>query len=287
MSRNVRLQELLVGIEGLALLRNLYDGTDQDAQQRIAEVRHLLDDERLAAGEPITEATARDGYGAWSAGYDEPGNPVVALEQREVWAIVDALPPGTALDGACGTGRHSKHLVGLGHQVTGVDLTPEMLAQARAAVPEATFTEADLLAIPAADGQFALAVCGLALAHIADLPAAVAELSRVLGPGGHLVVSVLHPFQALLGWHAPFTDEGGERHFVREHPHTHADYLAAFRVAGLHLVGCAEPVMGPVEVAAKRRATRHIPEATLAAYLGLPAVLVWHLTKPQPDRRDR
>jgi len=36
-------------------------------------------------------------------------------------------------------------------------------------------------------------------------------------------VSVLHPFQALLAWHAPFIGKDGTRGFVREHPHLHAD----------------------------------------------------------------
>jgi hypothetical protein len=37
MARNVHLRELLIGVEGLALLRHLYDGTDGAAQRRVAE----------------------------------------------------------------------------------------------------------------------------------------------------------------------------------------------------------------------------------------------------------
>jgi hypothetical protein len=40
--RHVRLDELLIGIEGLALLRNLYDGSDEDAGARLSEVRAIL-----------------------------------------------------------------------------------------------------------------------------------------------------------------------------------------------------------------------------------------------------
>lgn len=275
MARNVRLRELLVGIEGLALLRNLYDGTDADAEQRLAEVRWLLDDERFSAGELTSEADPRDGYGFWSPSYDEPGNPIIALEEREVRSLIEKLPPGQALDAACGTGRHARHLASLGHRVTGVDLTPEMLERARQAVPEAAFHEAELREIPADDGQFALVVCGLALAHVADLSSAIAELARVLTPGGHLIVSVLHPFLAFLGWHAPFQGDDGARRFVREYPHTHADYLKAFSAAGLRVQGCIELQLSDAEVAAKRRAFRSIPDATVAAYVGLPAVLIW------------
>lgn len=279
MDRHVRVRELLVGVEGLALLRQLYDGTDDAADQRIAEVRRVLDDESLLAGEAIREAQPQDGYRAWSDSYDEPGNPIIALEQPAVWSLLDALQPGRALDAACGTGRHAAHLVALGHQVLGVDLTPEMLERAAVNVPGAEFRQGDLLALPVAAEQFDVVVCGLALSHVADLRAAVAELARVLRPGGHLAISVLHPFQAHLGWQAPFVDAAGQRGFVREHPHSHADYLAAFVGAGLELRDCLEPALTADHVPAKRRAFRHVPEAALQAYVGLPGVLVWSATR--------
>jgi SAM-dependent methyltransferase len=279
MARNVRLRELLVGIEGLALLRHLYDGSDDDADQRLVEVRKLLDDEAFSAAEPTSEAGAKDGYRSWAARYDEPGNPIIALEEPAVWSLVDPLPSGRALDAACGTGRHARHLLESGHDVVGIDLTPEMLNRARKALPDAVFLEADLLKIPAANDRFDLIVCGLALAHVADLDAAIRELARVLRSGGHLIISVLHPFQAFLGWHAPFEDEHGRRRFVREHTHTHADYLAAFWSVDLHLRHCIEPKLTAAEVAAKRRAFRDIPAATLAAYNHMPAVLVWDTEK--------
>ena len=198
MARNIALQELLVGVEGLALLRHLYDGTDAQARQRLAEVARVLADDSLAGTETTAEAPARAGYPAWSETYDEPGNPIVAIEEPAVWAILDGLPPGRALDAACGTGRHGRRLAAAGHEVIGLDLTPEMLA--RAGMPAA---EADLLALPVSSTSCDLAVCALALAHVADLDPAVAELARVLRPRGRLVVLVLHPFQAHLGWHAP------------------------------------------------------------------------------------
>jgi SAM-dependent methyltransferase len=278
-ARHVRLRELLVGVEGLALLRHLYDGSDAEADQRLTEVGRILDDAAFAAVEPTSEADPQSGYGSWSQRYDEPGNPIIDLEQPAVWSLMEALPPGPALDAACGTGRHARQLVALGHEVTGIDITPEMLERAADAVPTARFFQADLRHVPADDEQFSLIVCGLALAHVADIKAAVAELARVLAPGGHLITSVLHPFQALLGWHAPFEDEFGQRRFVREHAHTHSDYLGAFESAGLVLRHCIEPELSATEARAKRRAFRHLPDATLAAYVGLPAVLIWDTEK--------
>jgi SAM-dependent methyltransferase len=275
MTRNVSLRELLAGVEGLALLRNLYDGSDADAERRLQELRTVLDDPQLSISEPTPEAGAATGYAIWSDSYDDPGNPIVALEEASVAHLLAPVPAGRALDAACGTGRHARALIDLGHTVSGIDLTPEMLERARVNVPEASFTVGDLRELPFADASFDLVVCGLALAHLPSLSGAVSELGRVLAPGGRLIVSVLHPFQALLGWNAPFSAPDGSRGFVREHPHRHSDYLAAFSAAGLTVTACIEPAITEQQLAAKRRAFRHLPEATAAAYLGLPAVLVW------------
>jgi SAM-dependent methyltransferase len=280
MARRVRLRELLVGVEGLALLRHLYDGSDAEARRRLEEVRQVLGDDAFAAAEPIDEADARTGYGAWSRAYDEPGNPIIALEQPAVWSLIHRTESGRALDAACGTGRHSRRLVELGYDVIGIDLTPEMLERAVVNVPEARFVEADLREIPLPDDDVDLVVCGLALAHLSELDAAVAEFVRVLRPGGRLVISVLHPFLAQLGWHAPFEGPDGRRAFVREHAHLHVDYLTAFGAAQLQLQDCLEPLLTAEEVSAKRRAYRHIPRATIEAYVGLPGVLVWCAAKP-------
>ncbi|HEX4223917.1 MAG TPA: class I SAM-dependent methyltransferase [Pseudonocardiaceae bacterium] len=283
MTREVRLRDLLVGVEGLAILRNLYYGPADNAEQRIAEIRRLLTDDEFTAGEPVTESDSATGYRLWSVNYDEPGNQLIAMEQPAVWALLDAGKPGDALDAACGTGRHTRHLVELGHRVTGVDLTPEMLVIAEKSVPQADFRVADLLDLPFDDAAFDLVVCGLALAHLPDLTAAVAELGRVLRPGGRLITSSVHPFQAQLDWNAPFKDAEGNRGFVREHRHGHADYISAFTAAGLTVRGCLEPTIGMTEISAKRRAHQHIPDATVAAYLGLPAVLVWDTEKTPPS----
>jgi ubiquinone/menaquinone biosynthesis C-methylase UbiE len=279
MTREISLRDVLIGVEGLAVLRNLYHGPADGTDARIAEIRRILTDDEFAAAEPVTETDSVSGYRLWSVNYDEPGNQLIAMEQPAVWALLDERKPGDALDAACGTGRHTRRLVELGHRVTGVDLTPEMLAIAEKSVPQAGFRVADLLALPFGDASFDLVVCGLALAHLPDLAAGIAELGRVLRPGGRLITSSVHPFQAQLDWNAPFKDSDGNRGFIREHRHGHADYISAFTAAGLTVRACVEPAIGMAEIGAKRRAYRHIPDATIAAYLGLPAVLVWDAEK--------
>jgi SAM-dependent methyltransferase len=278
-ARHIGLRELLVGVEGLALLRHLYDGTDAETQARLEEVRRLIDDEEYSRGETVAEVGARAGYGAWSSRYDDTDNPIIALEEPITWSILASIPAGRALDVACGTGRHTRQLIRLGHRVVGVDHTREMLAVARRELPEAEFAEADLRALPLPDGMFDLVVCGLALAHVGDISGATRELARVLRTGGRLVASALHPFQAYLGWHAPFEHSGGQRAFVREYAHTHSEYLSEFAAARLDVRACFEPALTEAEVRSKRRAFGHIPEATLSAYIGLPAVVVWDTVK--------
>lgn len=275
MARDIRLRELLVGIEGLAVLRRLVDGADAEAERRLREIGVLVADERLGATQLAREAAVLPGYEAWAETYDEPGNPIVALEQPAVWTLLDGVPPGRALDAACGTGRHAAHLVDLGHEALGIDLAPRMVERAAKNVPHASFLCSDLRRIPAPDAHFDLVVCGLALSHLAELQPAVNELGRVLTPGGRLVVSILHPLQVQLGAQARFTTASGERRFIREHPHTHADYLAAFRSAALAVGECLEPAFGEEHVCAMRRIYDRIPDAAVRAYVGLPAVLVW------------
>src|SRR5436305_10278168 len=150
MARHVRLGEFLVGVAGLGLIRHAFTGDDAAATARMEEIRGIVesDDEAYVLGFDVPVMDARSGYARWAETYDRPGNPLISVEQALVWAIFDGLAPGDALDAACGTGRHARHLVDLGHQVVGVDGSPEMLAKAKADVPGADFREGGLTALP-------------------------------------------------------------------------------------------------------------------------------------------
>jgi SAM-dependent methyltransferase len=196
-----------------------------------------------------------------------------------VWGLLDELPPGRALDAACGTGRHAAHLAERGHEVTGVDASPEMLELARARVPQARFRDGDLRALPVDDAEFDLVVCALALGHCEDLDAPVAELARAVRPGGSVVLSDLHPAMSVAGGQALFEAADGSLAFVREHVHLHGEYLEAFADNGLDVVRCVEPRFGPEEAAMQGMAAQFIPVATEAAFAGLPGALVWQLER--------
>jgi SAM-dependent methyltransferase len=67
------------------------------------------------------EADASTGYGVIAGAYDGAGGPDIDAEQPAMWELFDRLSAGTAVDVACGTGRHLARLAELGHHVVGVD----------------------------------------------------------------------------------------------------------------------------------------------------------------------
>ena len=77
--------------------------------------------------------------------------------------VIQALPPGRVLDVACGTGFLTRHLRG---DITGIDQSPTMLAIARERCPEATFLQADALALPFDDGSFDRVFTGHFYGHL-------------------------------------------------------------------------------------------------------------------------
>jgi SAM-dependent methyltransferase len=280
--RRLSAREVLIGVEGLALLRRMFDGDDEDADARLAEVRRFMDpdaDAALGARIDVPEHAVTAGYARWAATYDAPGNPLVAVEQPAVWSLLATSAAGVALDAACGTGRHTRRLADLGHRVIGVDATPEMLGRAREAVPEATLMRGDLNRLALRTAGVDLAVCALALDHAPTLLDPIREVGRVVRPGGRLVISDIHPVLSALGAAAFFRAADGSAGFVRNHRHVHGEYLDAFAQAGLDVRRCLEPRIGPDEVGFQPIVARRVPEAAGAAYLGLPGALVWDLVR--------
>jgi SAM-dependent methyltransferase len=270
------LGQMLLGTEGLALLR--LAGTDDAAARaaRVAEIRDLAAryDAELAAPLGTPEYGLAEGYRLWSRTYDAPLR-LFPLEEPAVRGLLADLPLGHVLDAACGTGRHSVWLAAQGHAVTGVDASADMLAKARAKLPEARFEQGDLTALPLPNGSVDAALCALALVHLPDLAPAFAELARVVRPGGRIVISDVHPFLTALGWQAQFRTAEGGTGFVRLNRHLPSDYVRAATAAGLAVRGMAEPLLPPES--AVTVAQGPIPEANALAWAGLPGVIVLDL----------
>jgi SAM-dependent methyltransferase len=245
----------LLGLEGVALLR-AFAGDDlgrEFVEARIAETRVLLDRAApaMGRGSEVGQVGTVDGYRAWAAAYDDPGNPLIAVEEPVVRQILSSFPAGSALDAACGTGRHAEHLAARGHRVTGVDSSPDMLARARLRQVPARFLLGNMHQLPLRDGCMDLVVCALALVHVPALAPVMAEFARVLRPGGHLVISDIHVISLYLGGVATAAGPGGRA--------------------------------GPATCHCRQRAARWrqwCADAADAAYTATPAAIVWHFQRP-------
>ncbi len=101
------------------------------------------------------------------------------------------------LDAACGPGKYAEILLSRGADVTGFDVSPRMVAFAKARNKDrGTFFVHDL-ADPLerlADASFDVVLCALAPHYLPDWTPAIREFGRVLKPEGHLVISIEHPF---------------------------------------------------------------------------------------------
>jgi ubiquinone/menaquinone biosynthesis C-methylase UbiE len=110
--------------------------------------------------------------------------------------IVEAADPrrdDTVLDIACGGGLVARAFASHVRHVTGIDVTPAMLDQARKAAAEqglanTSWDQGDVTNLPYADGSFTIVATRFSFHHFLDPLAALHEMVRVCAPGGRIVV---------------------------------------------------------------------------------------------------
>lgn len=127
------------------------------------------------------------------------GKAAVMTSAETLGALVELVPADVGaswLESACGTGLVSRALAGKVDSVTGVDLTPAMLEQAKRGaadegIENVSFSVGDATALKFADGSFDGAVTRLSLHHIPLPGRAIAELARVVRSAGTVIVGDL------------------------------------------------------------------------------------------------
>jgi SAM-dependent methyltransferase len=99
---------------------------------------------------------------------------------------VTAAPGASVLDVGCGPGHLTHRLAELGLDATGVDLDPAMIE--RAVSRGGRYLVADAALLPFEDGAFDIVVSTLSMHHWSDAHAGLAEIGRVVRPGGQVVI---------------------------------------------------------------------------------------------------
>jgi SAM-dependent methyltransferase len=110
----------------------------------------------------------------------------------EFFELLPSAPQKT-LEVGCGEGRVARDLAEREYQVTALDASPTLVNAARAAHPDGEYTVGPAEALPFDDGSFNLVVAYNSLMDVDEMPRAVAEIARVLRPGGALCACITHP----------------------------------------------------------------------------------------------
>ncbi len=191
---------------------------------------------------PIADSPeARDGrvratYDAVATTYADEFADELDMLPFERW-LLDRVAPiaggRPVMDAGCGPGHVTAYLIGTGADAQGQDLSPEMIAEARARHPDTRYEVGDLrrLMRPVAAAGWGAVLAWYSLIHLAssELPAAVAALARPLAPGGVLVLG-LHAGDEVRRVSRWFDVEVPELDFVLHEP---ATVIAAVEAAGL------------------------------------------------------
>jgi len=158
----------------------------------------LLDEDELPAG-----PAAVNDYDSFAAAYSAESDAGIInayYERPAILALAGDVTGRRILDAGCGAGPIAVALRGRGAIVSGFDSSAGMLEIARRRLGgDVDLRVADLAGpLPYPDVAFDDVVASLVLHYLEDWGPALAELRRVLKPGGRLIVSVDHPF-AIVG----------------------------------------------------------------------------------------
>lgn len=179
------------------------------------------------------------GYDQWASFYDEYPNPTIAVDELAFPILWHQLRKKNILEIGCGTGRHTQKLLTLGNQVTGIDLSGEMLNIAKKKLSGKKFTPIhdDFLNHPHFGAEsYDVVIASLVLEHFKNLDLFFEKVYFVLRKTGEFLLSEIHPDRALKGSLAHFKDpKTAEEIFLESTAHSSNDIELHAKKFGLQL----------------------------------------------------
>lgn len=147
------------------------------------DIQRSNDPETFAAFE-------RKGWGTSIGGYERTFARVTSQTASAMLDAAGVERGRRVLDVCTGHGVLAARAAERGATVSGLDFADEVVAVARRNVPGVEFRQGDVQDLPYPDASFDAVVCGYGIIHVPEPDRALAEMSRVLKPGGRLAVSV-------------------------------------------------------------------------------------------------
>jgi ubiquinone/menaquinone biosynthesis C-methylase UbiE len=137
-------------------------------------------------------------YDIWAGSYDaQPDNLMLALDKEVFQSLLNGieLKNKVLADIGCGTGRHWQNLYDSGpQQIIGFDVSEKMLEQLRQKFPKArTHRLLNNNLYDLTNNSCDIVISTLAIAHIKNVAEALSEWTRVLKPGGMIIITDNHP----------------------------------------------------------------------------------------------
>ena len=214
---------------------------------------HSLFDQRHYPVLPV-----RAGYGEWAQTYDGVVQDEMDLRLLGRLTSVDWATRTAVLDLACGTGRIGAWLRSQGvARLDGLDLTPEMLTQARTRGCYDRLFLADLRQTALPDASYGLIVESLADEHLPELLPVYREAARLTLPGGCFVLVGFHPHFLMNGVPTHFARDNGEQATIESHVHLFSDHVKAAHEAGWALAEMDEGVVDDAWIRKKPKWERY------------------------------
>ncbi len=148
----------------------------------------------MSAGSPAEKkASSREHFDSWSREYEhDPVSRRLRALQLQALGALEPGPDDRLLDVGCGSGAAVRAAAPTVDRAVGVDLSPGMIDRARElarATPNVEFAVADAEALPFDGATFTTLLCTTSLHHYPSPERAVAEMARVLTPGGRVVIA--------------------------------------------------------------------------------------------------